>query len=41
MRSELTPEGTVRQARPEREKLKKLAATPQMDLFASVAAPTT
>jgi len=39
--SELTPEGNVRQARPEREKLKTLAATPQMDLFASVATPTT
>jgi len=39
--SELTPEGNVRQARPEREKLKKLAATPQMDLFAGVTTPTT
>jgi DNA mismatch repair protein MutS len=38
--SELTPEGNVRQPRPEREKLKKLAATPQMDLFASVVTPT-
>jgi DNA mismatch repair protein MutS len=38
--SELTPEGNVRQPRPEREKLKKLAATPQMDLFASVATPS-
>jgi DNA mismatch repair protein MutS len=35
--SELTPEGTVRQPRPkaEREKLKKLAPPPQLDLFAS------
>jgi DNA mismatch repair protein MutS len=33
--SELTPEGNVRQPRPEREKLKKLATTPQMDLFAT------
>jgi hypothetical protein len=32
--SELTPEGNVRQARPEREKLKKLTASPQLDLFA-------
>jgi DNA mismatch repair protein MutS len=38
--SELTPEGNVRQPRPEREKLKKLAATSQMDLFASIATPT-
>ena len=38
--SELTPEGNVRQPRPEREKLKKLAATPQMDLFASAVTPT-
>jgi DNA mismatch repair protein MutS len=38
--SELTPEGNVRQARPEREKLKKLAATPQMDLFAGLGAPS-
>ena len=38
--SELTPEGNVRQPRPEREKLKKLAATPQMDLFGSVATST-
>jgi DNA mismatch repair protein MutS len=38
--SELTPEGNVRQPRPEREKLKKLAKTPQMDLFASVVTPT-
>ena len=34
--SELTPEGNVRQPRPEREKLKKLGATPQMDLFAGI-----
>jgi len=35
--SELTPEGTVRQPqpKPEREKLKKLGASPQLDLFAS------
>jgi len=36
--SELTPEGTVRHAsrqRAEREKLKALAAAPQLDLFAS------
>jgi DNA mismatch repair protein MutS len=35
--SELTPEGNVRQPqpRPEREKLKKLSATPQLDLFAA------
>ena len=34
--SELTPEGNVRQAqpKPERDKLKKLAASPQLDLFA-------
>ena len=34
--SELTPEGNVRQpqSRPEREKLKKLTASPQLDLFA-------
>ncbi|MCI0745216.1 MAG: DNA mismatch repair protein MutS [Verrucomicrobia subdivision 3 bacterium] len=34
--SELTPEGNVRQprAKPEREKLKKLSPTPQLDLFA-------
>ena len=38
--SELTPEGNVRQPQPEREKLKKLAATPQMDLFASAVTPT-
>ena len=34
--SELTPEGTVRQAsrhRAERDKLKTLEATPQLDLF--------
>ena len=35
--SELTPEGKVRQSthRPERDKLKKLAPPPQMDLFGS------
>jgi DNA mismatch repair protein MutS len=36
--SELTPEGTVRQAprqKTEREKLKKLEAVPQLDLFGS------
>jgi DNA mismatch repair protein MutS len=35
--SELTPEGNVRQPqpKPEREKLKKLTASPQLDLFAS------
>ena len=33
--SELTPEGTVRQARrqQDREKLKQVEANPQMDLF--------
>ena len=39
--SELTPEGTVRQQarqRAEREKLKKLAPPPQLDLFAPVRA---
>jgi DNA mismatch repair protein MutS len=38
--SELTPEGNVRQSqpRPEREKLKKLTASPQLDLFARVPA---
>jgi DNA mismatch repair protein MutS len=38
--SELTPEGNVRQPqpRPEREKLKKLGASPQLDLFARVPA---
>jgi DNA mismatch repair protein MutS len=37
--SELTPEGNVRQPqpRPEREKLKKLTASPQLDLFARMA----
>jgi DNA mismatch repair protein MutS len=39
--SELTPEGNVRQPqpRPEREKLKKLTASPQLDLFARAPAP--
>jgi DNA mismatch repair protein MutS len=39
--SELTPEGNVRQAqpKPEREKLKKLTASPQLDLFAARPSP--